>query len=687
MNHTFSVVRRHWKPLLGLNCVVLAATAYAATVYAEKSSPPVWEAEAQLNLPAKEGNLNADLGTLGSIRDSSIGFSNAVNPLVVQSEIITSDSVLERVLEVDPENEDYSKLSSYRGLFSAEPQEQTTMISLSAEGSSPELAIERLNNLVDAYQQRLNELRQQDASVREQFAQGELEQSHQNLLQAQNQLNEFQRSTGLVNVDVQTGELIESINELKTRHAQILADAQANETEAKMAAAFLQITPQQAMNSLRLAENVEYQAVREQLSQTEIALAEARSRYTNENPKIQSLSLERQELQEQLNQQVAKAIPGVAVTSVDATLGGSGADSRIGMITDLIRTQITAQGLQQQASQIQNRVEQLSSELAFVSKNKAQLTELQRKYDIAEGIYKGITAQVSQSKINTFDSYPNVQLVDGPTLDPEPTEPNRKLVILGGILAAAFGSMSILFFLESRKPLLSPKDLQQVEFPVLGRVSRLKQPHLRWELDAEAETEFQRLASALSFLQLENRRLMVTSATFSEGKTTVTLGVAIALAKLGFRVLVVDGDFRQAEMSRRLGYTKIDPEDNTSLVSVYPGLDLMPALIMPTDRICEFTREKFNQRLSTAQQTGRYDYVLVDSAPVSLVSETPLMSAAAQNVLFVVRPGTSDRYSVIDSLDQLQRHSAQVKGLIVNGVESRTEGYRYGHKEVLEAEA
>lgn len=65
------------------------------------------------------------------------------------------------------------------------------------------------------------------------------------------------------------------------------------------------------------------------------------------------------------------------------------------------------------------------------------------------------------------------------------------------------------------------------------------------------------------------------------------------------------------------------------------------------------------------------------------------MSAVVCNALFVVRSGTSDRYPVMDSFEQLTRHKARIMGLVVNGVESRTEGYRYygRQRELLETEA
>ena len=686
MNHTLSILKKHWLSLLGLNSILLAATVYAATVYADKSSPPIWTAYAQVNIPTQGSNLNANLGTLGNFQDGGQGISREVSPLKIQSAIITSDAVLEDVLEADPNRSSYEKLNSYRGLFSVTPQAQSTILTLEAEGSNPDLALERVKTLIASYQQRLDELRHQDADTRAQFAQDELESARQNLMQVQSDLTNFRQKTGIVNIDAQTQQLIGAIGELKTQQTQVLAEAQASETEAKVAATYLNINPQQAINSLRLAENKEYQAVRDQLSQVESTLAEVRSKYTDENPQVQSLQLQRQELRSQLAQQRSVAIPGVDASSVDATLGGNGSDSRIGMINNLIGAQVTAKGLQQQAAQIQNQIDKFSTDLNFISKNQARLTELQRQFDTAEGVYKGIVAQVSETKINTFDRFPNVQVIDGPSLNPDPTAPKRELIVLGGILACIFGSLSLVLFLESRKPLLSPKDLKQVEFSVLGRISRLKHPNVSWDFETDAEIEFQRLASALSFMNLENRRLMVTSASFGEGKTTVALGMAIALVKLGFRVLVVDGDLRQGELSRRLGYARGDGE-GSHLIPVYPGLDLMPALSIAKDKICEFTRGSFRQRLGLVQETGGYDYVIVDSAPVSLVSETGLMSAAVENILFVVRPGTSDRYSVLDSFDQLKRHNAQIKGLIVNGVESRTEGYRYGHKgELQEAE-
>lgn len=687
MNHTIIVIRRHWLPLLALNSLLVAATFYLVS-NAEKFSPPVWKANAQLDIPVKGDKLQADLGTLGNFSEGMTGFSKEVNPLETQSAILTSDAVMEQVLALDPEKSLYSDLESYKELFEVTPRAQTTMMLLNVQASSPELALSRVRTLVETYQQRLNELRHQEAKTQEQFANKELEKAQKDLVRAQNNLSKFRQSTGIINPDAQTQELIRAIQALKTQQSQVIAQVKANEAEAKIAAQ-IGITPPQAVNSLRLAENTDYQNIRDQVSQAETELAQARSIFTDETPQVQSLLLKRDELQSELNQRVSRVIPGGAAGNVDTTLGNTG--ERLKMIGELIKSEIEAKGLEQQASEIQNQLNQFTTEINLISKNQGQLLELERQYNIAEGVYKGIVAKVSQTKLNVFESYPHVQLIDGPSLNSEPKTASRRLIAFGAILASFFGSLSLTFLLESRNPLLSPKDLQQTPFPLVVSLPRLKPINLKIGLEAQAEREFQRLASIFSSLILENKRLMVTSASFGEGKTTVTLGLALALIKLGFRVLVVDGDLRQTELSRRLGYShrKREQRPQETLVPIYPGFDLMLAPLIQPAKIGEFVaRGDFERRLNQIQQSGNYDYVLIDSAPVSLAFETSLMSGLAHNIMFVVRPGISNRYSVMDSLDQLKQHNAQIRSLVLNGVETPAQSYRYyGSKpELVEAE-
>jgi len=733
MNHNFNVIRRHRNPLLVLNLMLLIATVLSATVLADYFSPPVWKAKAQFNVPNSGGNLSADLGTLGSIKDSSTGFSQEVNPLEIQSTIITSDAVINKIWANDPEKEDFPALKSFKNLFTVEILPQSTIISLEAQGSSSELALARATNLAEVFQQRLNELRYSDADFRQEFAQGDLKQAQDNLLEAQQELAQFRRLTGIVDSDAQTQQLVSSINELKTQLTLIQSEAEADQTRAEIAANYFKTTPEKAIQSLNLAENQEYQEIRQKLAQTEIELSDARSRYKDSSPQVQNLLFKREQQTQELEQRIDKILPGISRQEIDLTLGNDGSTKRLDMIAESLASQTASQGLQQQTVQIQNQIDKLTNELDGISANQTKLIELERKHDIAEGVYKGIVAQTNRAKIDNFNSYPNVQLIDGPILDPEPEEPSKKLILLGGVLASIFGSVSLVSFLEASSPLLSPKDLMLLEFSVLFSVARLKQPYLNWNSSSDqqskqaksreanltrpllnpaplsylpssqnfplygdeevlcdwqsddlTEREFERLATTFRSLILENRRVMITSAMAGEGKTTITLGLAIALKKLGFSVLLVDGDLQRSGLSKHLG---VEPEKReTGSAEIRPtvnfsyGLDIMPApAVSKLETAQFFARGHFEQHLNQVQAQGNYDYVLVDTPPINLTSESMLMTPIIDNVLFVVRPGKSDRHSVMNSLDQLKLHKAQIKGLILNGVDSSGSGYRYGY--------
>lgn len=726
MNHNLNVIRRHRNPLLALNLVILGATLLSATVLADMFAPPVWKAKAQFNVPTTGGNLSADLGTLGSIRDSSIGFSREVNPLQIQSTIITSNAVIDKALAKDPERENFS-LGSFKSLFSVEPLPQSTVINIEARGSDSDLAATRAKNLASAYQERLNELRYEDADFRQEFTQEEFQKASNNLQQAQEELAEFRRTTGIIDPDTQSQQLVGSIDELKTRLTLLKSEAEGGQIKAEIAANYFNTTPEKAIQLLNLAENQEYQQARQKLTQTETELSEARTQYQDSSPQVQNLLFKREQLTQELKQKVGRVVPDLDPQEIELTLENSGTNKRLDLIAESIASQSNSQGLQRQTVQIQNQIDRLTEELNSISGNRAKLAELERKHDIAEGVYKGIVAQSNRAKIDNFNSYPNVQLIDGPIIDPQPETPNKKLILFGGLMASLFGSASLVLFLESASPLLSPKDLMTLEFPVLFSIAYLKQPYLnwntthklkqddessaaptllnpsassastvedlslyedsnaldRWQDNNATEREFERLATIFSSLTLENRRVMITSATAGEGKTTITLGLAIALRKLGYHVLVVDGDLQKSSLSKHLGVNPAECTANCVEVN-FPNdadyeLDLMPAPAIPKAETARFfAKGKFERTLDRLQAEENYDYVLVDTPPVSLTNEAMLMAPIIDNVLFVVKPGTSDRHPTIDSLEQLKLHKAQIKGVILNAVDS-SNGYRYDY--------
>ncbi|MGB6298203.1 MAG: AAA family ATPase [Rivularia sp. (in: cyanobacteria)] len=530
----------------------------------------------------------------------------------------------------------------------------------------------RATALISAFRDRLTELRLDEAQQRSQFMQPEVKQAYKKLFKAQKALSEFKQKTNLVSSEEQTNKIILAINTLKTEQAQAIAQAKAAEATVQTLSARVNMSPGAAVNSVRLKEYKEYQLIRDELSKVEVELMESLGTLTNDHPQVQNLQYQRAVLRNQLDGFIgAKSDPG----AINKIMGENTAN----LAERLIVAESEAVGMLEKVGQLQPQIDKLNASLNSLPQKQAKLLELQRQYDIAEGVYNGVVAQAEQAKLGAFSAYPSTQILAKPLLNTKPVGPKLRLMILGALLASGFGSAAIALSLENRNPLLSPKDIVQTNIPVLASIPYIKNINVKSERKLGGEIEFQRLASAVSLMQLNSGRLMIASATTSEGKTTTSLGLANALLNLGFKVLLVDGDFRKSELSQSFGY-QIKTQFDSRFIhnNIRPNLDLLSVNIAE-DKISEFVaRGEFEQHLNYVQSNKSYDYVLVDSSPVTLTPEAALLAKIIAKVLFVVRSTSSHRNYFCDSIEQLTRHKAEIVGLVINGVETRAQGYMYG---------
>lgn len=666
MNKITAIGLRHWKPVIIWNVLVFGLTAGIATV-----SPRVWNAKTQLTVPGTNGKLDANLGILGSLRKGDSGISTTGNSqLEMQQSIITSDTLLEKILSIDLENTKFKTLPAYKSLFEVSVDEASPILTVNVKGPTPELAKLRANNLINLFQQRLKELRKQNRLLKRQFSAEELQEARNNLTSAQQALAQFKQSSALVDSEEQTKAIVTTIDSLTKTELEASSQAQYNQNRVDTLSTRLGMSPNQAIRSLSLGENQDYQFLKSKLSEIEADLTRQRAKYTDNHILVRELLLQQQALLNQIRNQVNQTAAG---TSIDTTVNSQG-EGRARLIEQLILAETEASAQQYRAQQIQNQITRLKANLNSIPAQQKRLIELQRNVDVAEGVYKGLVAQVQQTNIDVFDVYPNVEVLDSPRVDSNPISPKKSLMVLNALLAGIIGSIALMLFLERRNPLLTPQDLQEMKFPIVVSIPQFKDGKSTW-VDDDKQDKFQRLASAVSLQHLNNHHLLITSATAGEGKTTITLGLAKALVDLGFRVLVVDGDLIRAKLTQNLGYA-IESNSKKAVIPLEPNLDLLPATPQSGNIVKMVSQGHFQQALADAESDTKYDYVLVDTAPVSATTATSLMTAQIPNVLFVVKPGMSYSNSVCDSLQQLMEHHVQILGLVVNGVETSVKSYR-----------
>ncbi len=263
-------------------------------------------------------------------------------------------------------------------------------------------------------------------------------------------------------------------------------------------------------------------------------------------------------------------------------------------------------------------------------------------------------------------------------------------IVLG--LAVGLGLAFMLEFIDTS--VKNPSDIsRRVDLPVLGMI-----PHTD---DIEEDVEDLRLAFMTNpnsligeaFRQIrtcllfsgparERRSLLITSPLPEDGRTTVTMNLAAAIAHGGRKVLVVDANFRQPAIRSLfdgcpeggLSSALVGQANWRDLVhEVLPNLHVMSAGILPPNPAELFGSEEM--RKLVAEMVEQYDQVLFDGAPCLVVTDSPILSTLVDGVVLTVRAGANTFGIVQRTRDILLRVNAHIVGVALNAVRVTAGGY------------
>ena len=173
----------------------------------------------------------------------------------------------------------------------------------------------------------------------------------------------------------------------------------------------------------------------------------------------------------------------------------------------------------------------------------------------------------------------------------------------------------------------------------------------------------------------ENRKILITSAIPNEGKTSITINLAISLVQTGKKVLVVDTDMRNPTLHIYLNL-KRDREKGLSaaliggmpwedcVVETLHGFDVIHGGPIPPNPAELVASKDMQNILNSALE--QYDYVLCDAPPVGIVTDAAALSTLCDGVLFVVRQKMGKKNQIMGAVHKLQSVNAKILGVVLN---------------------
>lgn len=188
------------------------------------------------------------------------------------------------------------------------------------------------------------------------------------------------------------------------------------------------------------------------------------------------------------------------------------------------------------------------------------------------------------------------------------------------------------------------------------------------------------------------KRICITSAASGEGKSVTLLNLAISIAEAGQKVLLIDADMRRPTVARLLVETATPGLSNVlaGLITaeevvradVYPNLDIIFSGDIPPNPSELLSGDKMEQLIK--RMSEKYDYILVDTPPVNVVTDASLVASLLDGVLLLVRQRLTRKDAVKRAVANLQLTDANILGFVFNGAEmhdvKRYVNYSYGKR-------
>ncbi|MGI9582364.1 GumC family protein [Chryseobacterium sp. RRHN12] len=539
------------------------------------------------------------------------------------------------------------------------PDEKAMLMDISLIGSLPEKSEAILNEVTRQYNldgQRDKNLQAQNTQV---FIDKRLEVITKDLSGVENQKEDFQNRNRIVDLQAQAELALQNTSD----NTKLLLQQQAqldllNSLSGEASKGNNQLMP----SNLGLNPSLEQSIA--QYNSLIISRNKTLKQATNENPAVIEMNREIASLKE--------------------------------VIRDNIREQ--KQTVQTGISQLQNQINTNNNMIEKVPGQSKVYRGIERQQNLKEQLFLFLLQKREENAINLSVDVPKAKIVNPAFTEDAAVSPKKDIILPGAVLLGIlipFAVFYILFLLDDK--IYSREDIKErsglgvlVDIPSLTD----SENHLVQKNDfSELAEAFRVLVSNLKFVlpvKDSAKVIMVTSSVKGEGKTLVSVNLALTIANKNARALLIGSDIRNPQIQRydnepvkRKGLTEflydesVKVEELIHTSTTNPSCDVIYAGAIPPNPQELLSNGRYQKLIE--QMSSQYTYIIIDSAPLMLVSDTLSIADTADATLYVVRSGVSKNI-LIDFANDLVRDSKLSNvSFVINDVSKRAGGYGYNY--------
>ncbi|MBO1070535.1 MAG: polysaccharide biosynthesis tyrosine autokinase [Dolichospermum sp. DEX189] len=679
---------------------VVFAFVFGVTALVTYSTKPVYESEGKLVFTKKSGasslsSLSQQMGELGAL-------TNLSNPVDTESEIIRSYPIVIKTITTLKLTDNQGKqlsLEVFLKKLKLKTVRGTDVMQLSYRSTNPQEAADVVNSLMKYYLESNVRTNRTEARSAREFLSKQLPEVEHRVTKAEMNLRRFKENNRVVALDVEAKTSLESLGKLNESITQSQGELAAALTRSVALQNEMKLGTQQAVDLSTLSQSPGVQQVLTEYQKTQSELAVARSLYTGDNPKVVDLAMKETSLKKLLEERVGQTVGNFESLSKQNLQIG---ELKQALTQDLVKSEVERLALTKQVEELQRVFIVNRKRLDSLPRLEQQQLQLQRQLTVAQITYQEFLKQFQLVQVLENQNVGNSRIISGALVPERPISPKIPLnLALGGFLGVILGAGTALVLESMNQSLKNIEEANRLlGFPLLGTIPQYgeKNPKNRQEgrqelplLDdpySPVSTSFEMLQTNLGFTvsDKELRVILVTSATPGEGKSFVAANLALAAAYVGRRVLLVDADMRLPrqhriwEIHNLLGLSNIlagQTQLENAVQEVSPLVNMLPAGKIPPNPVALLDSQRMAALVEEASKD--YDFVIIDTPPLTAVTDPLIVGKYVDGLLLVVRPGQVEYSAVTAAKSLLNQAKVPILGMVVNGIgkESGYGGYYY----------
>lgn len=644
-------------------------------------------------------NQTVSVSELGqAITDVQRSIPSGANLLATQSELIKSERVLQRALN-QLEDDLGSRaegltVDELRKDLTVNVLPATNILELTYSHPDPEIVAIALNRVAEAVvAEGIDSVRSEAIALRE-FLESKVPEQEIKLRVAEEAESQYRQETGIVAIDVQTENLVQSLAQLKNQERDLLTQFQEVEVRSRLLQDVTGVDNlRQAYRAVRVGQNEDLNRLEAQLLSLESAVIETQSRLGPQNPELLALLEQRDATRVLYQQELAKILPPGSAGAVGRESSETISQN---LVSEFILRSFERSALREKLGTVRAERLQMENSLADIPKFQQPLASLVREREEAANTLSLLRNKLEEARIAEAQIVNNIRLIDTAVAPDSPSSSPLVSLVLA-TAAGLFSAVGVIVLLEALDDRLH--DAAEIEatidLPVLGVLPKglPQNPDIhtvKHFLEQIHWTEpYRRLVKALEFssqgkLGTKSNIFVISGLTEREGQSLTATNLIAVASQMSRQSLVVDANWQRplqhlflnvrprpglCDVLQEPGYSELSEVQSSAIAH----LDVLPFGTSGDYAVKSNLAETPEIHTLLLAASKRYDFVAVTAPPIATCADAATLSNYGTGLILVVQANATSRSLLKRTIAELKKSGTTILGLVVAQTPDPTE--------------